>query len=60
MPCLNALKHLMCYLLDFAAIERGIANACEALIGFNFERDEIAARAANNDACGGDFHENSC
>jgi hypothetical protein len=41
-------------------MERGIANACEALIGFNFEGYKIATRAANNDACSSDFHEKSC
>jgi hypothetical protein len=41
---------------QFAAIEGGIANPSQAFIGFNFERDKIAARAANDDAGSSDFH----
>lgn len=41
---------------QLAAIERGIADAGDALVGFDFKGDEVAAWAADNDACGGDFH----
>src|SRR6185437_9579850 len=39
-----------------AAIERGIADAVDALVGFDLQRDEVAAGAGDDDAGGGDLH----
>ncbi len=41
---------------QFAAVECGIAHAINTLVGLDFEGDEVAAGAADNDVGGGDFH----
>ena len=41
---------------QFAAIERGIAQAVQALIGEDLQGDEVAARAGDDDPRIDDFH----
>jgi hypothetical protein len=41
---------------EFAAVEGGVAQAVEAFVGFDFERNEVAARGADVDGCVADLH----
>ena len=45
-----------------APVQRCIADAVDALIGLDLERDEITPRTSDDNAGGGDFHGrgNSC
>jgi hypothetical protein len=45
---------------QFAAVERGVAKAGEALVGLDLQRHEVAPRAADDDARGGDLHAWPC
>ena len=44
---------------QLAAIQRRVAQAGEALIGFDFQGDEIAAGATDDDTCVGDLHDDN-
>jgi hypothetical protein len=41
----------------FAAIERGITNAVEPLVGHDLDGDEVAPWRADDDLDVGDFHD---
>ena len=41
---------------ELAAVERGVAEAVDALVGLDLERDEVAVRRADDQACGGNLH----
>ena len=41
---------------QFAAVEGGVADAGEPLVGLDLHRDEVAPRRAHDDADGGDLH----
>ena len=41
---------------QFAPVEGGVADAGQAFIGLDFQGDEVAAGAADDDAGVGDFH----
>ncbi len=46
---------------QLAAVERGVAEAREALVGLDLQRHEVAAGATDDDACVGDLHrDNPC
>ena len=59
----QAVRHMVLQIAghrQFAAIECGVADAGQALVGFDLEGHEVAARAADDDAGGRDFHAISC
>jgi hypothetical protein len=41
---------------QLAAVQGRITDAVEAGVGFDFQRDEIAARRCDDDAASSDFH----
>ena len=41
---------------QFTPVQRGVANAAQAFVSFNFQRDKVSPWRADDDAGGSDFH----